>query len=66
MSKYKRATSPELKQNKPKTSKISPKNEKRTDIFSINSVVSIWCGQQDLNPRHMALESSTLPTELYP
>ena len=36
------ATSPELNQNKPKTSKIALKNEKRTDIFGINPIVSIW------------------------
>lgn len=31
--KEKGATSLEIKQNMPKTSKIAPKNEKRTDIF---------------------------------
>ncbi len=40
MRKLKRATSPEFKQNKPKISKNSPKNEKRTDFFGINPIVS--------------------------
>lgn len=38
--KKKGATSLEIKQNMPKTSKIAPKNEKRTDIFRINPIVS--------------------------
>ncbi len=38
--KEKEATSLEIKQNMPKTSKIAPKNEKRTDIFGINPIVS--------------------------
>ena len=38
--KEKEATSLEIKQNMPKTSKIAPKNEKRTDIFRINPIVS--------------------------
>ena len=45
------ASSPEFKQNKPKTSKIVLKNEKRTDIFGINSIVSKWRRKRDLNPR---------------
>ena len=26
----------------------------------------MWQGQKDLNPRHVVLETSALPTELYP
>ena len=26
----------------------------------------IWQGQKDLNPRHVVLETTALPTELYP
>ena len=37
----KRATSPKIKQFMPKISKIALYNEKRTDIFGINPVVSI-------------------------
>ena len=44
-----RATSPEFKQNMPKTSKITPENEKRTDIFGINPIVSRWCGRSESN-----------------
>lgn len=33
----------------PKASEIVLKNEKRTDIFGINPVVSIWWAQRDLN-----------------
>jgi hypothetical protein len=39
--KEKRATSPKIKQFMPKISEIAPYNEKRTDIFGINPVVSI-------------------------
>ena len=28
--------------------------------------LDFWQGQKDLNPRPMVLETSTLPTELYP
>ena len=27
---------------------------------------SLWQGQKDLNPRHVVLETTALPTELYP
>ena len=40
MSKEKRATSPKIKQFMPKISEIALKNEKRTDIFRINPIVS--------------------------
>jgi len=40
--KEKGAISPEFRQNMPKTNEITPKNEKRTDIFGINPIVSIW------------------------
>ncbi len=47
MSRQKKDTSPEFKKNKPKTSKIALKNEKRTDTktnlvcYCINSFISI-------------------------
>ena len=42
-SKEKRAISPKFNRFMPKTSEIALKNEKRTDIISINPVVLIWC-----------------------
>ena len=33
---------------------------------SLSKLVDFWQGQKDLNPRPMVLETSTLPTELYP
>ena len=32
----------------------------------INLLFLVWQGQKDSNPRPMVLETSTLPTELYP
>ena len=64
MSRQKKDTSPEFKKNKPKTSKIALKNEKRTDIFGINSNVSIWCRQQESNLHespHRILSPACLP-----
>ena len=29
-------------------------------------VIYNWQGQKDLNPRHVVLETTALPTELYP
>ena len=28
--------------------------------------MDFWQGQKDLNPRHVVLETTALPTELYP
>ena len=39
--------------------------EKGTDRFH-DLFLFLWQGQKDLNPRPMVLETSTLPTELYP
>ena len=49
--KEKRTTSPKIKQFMPKISEIALKNEKRTDIFGINPIVSIWRGMQESNPQ---------------
>ena len=38
-------------------------------IFCIKrqlSLLFLWQGQKDSNPRHAVLETATLPTELYP
>ena len=39
--------------------------EKGTDRLR-DLFLFLWQGQKDLNPRPMVLETSTLPTELYP
>ena len=44
-----RTTSPEFKQNMPKTSEIALYNEKKTDIFHINPIVSYWWLRGDSN-----------------
>ena len=31
-----------------------------------SATLSFWQGQKDLNPRHVVLETTALPTELYP
>ena len=31
-----------------------------------SATLSLWQGQKDLNPRHVVLETTALPTELYP
>ena len=41
----------------------NPRTEKSQ---STNALASFWQGQKDSNPRPMVLETSTLPTELYP
>ena len=48
----------------PKTSKIALKNEKRTDIFGINSVVSIWWELRGSNSRPSVRQTDALPAEL--
>ena len=35
-------------------------------ILVIFVIDIIWQGQKDLNPRHVVLETTALPTELYP
>lgn len=49
--KEKRATSPKIKQFMPKISEIALYIEKRTDIFGINPIASIWSKRRELNPR---------------
>ena len=50
---------------------ISDKNIKKTfkkSVFDINGKININCqsGKRDSNPRHLAWEANTLPTELFP
>ena len=40
-------------------------NNKRAEAYA-TTLSLFWQGQKDLNPRPMVLETSTLPTELYP
>ena len=39
---------------------------KKEVTFGRQKLLLFWQGQKDLNPRPMVLETSTLPTELYP
>ncbi len=41
------------------------KRKTRNNMLS-HIIPCFWQGQKDLNPRPMVLETSTLPTELYP
>ena len=47
-SKEKRGISPKFNRFMPKTSEIALKNEKRTDVFGINPIVSICLETQHL------------------
>lgn len=60
MDKEKGATSPEIEQNMPKISEIAPKITKRTDIFGINPIVSIWSGRPDSNRRSSAPKADAI------
>ena len=39
---------------------------KRKNLRCATCSPQVWQGQKDLNPRHVVLETTALPTELYP
>ena len=49
-----------------RTAIVFLENSEKVKSTSTVVLVDFWQGQKDLNPRHVVLETTALPTELYP